>query len=235
MKIFVDRDKEVIVFCNYKCASSSLKACYSDCQENKNIKIFSRPEKFLAWVKLKRIKIRRYKKLLFCRNPYERFMSYFMHWLDGYDETRVVNGETIDIGAYSELKAVLDEKSYDEFYHTLKVEKDIHKAVNLRIAILSRHASSDHHLIPQNQIFKSIGWGAKKFDAIFKLENIDNDSFYSLTGRRLDHACKSTNKKLLYKEYFDDQSFQLMNQVYGDDFKDLGYEMKTRSEIVERV
>ena len=163
--------------------------------------------------------MKRFKKIILCRNPYSRFFSFYKMWIINYYDRENKD----DIFAFEYLRSVVTEDEYNEFLECLT--KDPKKSCNMYVKCLNT-CIGDRHLIPQNEIYRWEGVKQIEFDYYARLEDLDTDFIESTMGVEFPHIVVSGNKSEMYKEYLNRESYDILNKIYKVDFEELGYEME---------
>lgn len=230
-RILFDDNKKVVVITNNKCGYGSANLTFP--KWRKDIRSENQLNSFCQ-----KKTLTKYTKILVCRNPYARFVS-FLKWgcIHGLYSTGLnkfaIHMDKNDLKEFNRCvryaikgsSAWLNLPGVDS--RASIVGKDEHKIFEMLIKYLHKCYTADEHWRPQCLIYHYNNRRLVNFDYIFDLDKFDNKLFEELTGKSLCHRNSSVNTADLYKEFFTTSDYAKFNRLYKKDFEDLPFSEET--------
>lgn len=151
-------------------------------------------------------KFNSYYKFTLTRNPYDRFLSAFLHLKKVFNKRADLFIESI----------LLKDLNFKEFCLKIKNNNNYCKKI-LRLT----------HFIPQYKFIYDKKWKIL-LDYIWKLENIDSDikeiqKNIDINIDKIEVLNKNWNKKWSFEEYYDNETKEIVYNLYKKDFNLLNY------------
>ena len=153
----------------------------------------------------------------FVRNPYERLLSRYTH-IKSYFKTTEDRPTTLVIGGHV-LKNL---KSYFDYYDIESCEDNF----DFPRFVKFTQNNFDDHWEPQTNKFIRQVISLDNIDFVGKLENFQQDfnkvcDKIGIPQQQLPHVNKSKHKH--YTEYYDDETRQIVAEIYAKDIERFGY------------